>query len=56
MGFQEFWSGDFGRESWGTCWSLGLEGREVVMGTIGFEEAMIMLAMAFDVVASDLIN
>ena len=33
--FKNFGMGIFCRESWGICWSLGLGGREDVMGTIG---------------------
>lgn len=44
--FKNFGVGIFGIESWELCWSFGLEGKVDAMGTIGFEEAMIMLAMA----------
>ena len=54
--FKNFGVRIFGRESCGICWSLGLEGSEDVMGIIGFEEAMIMLAMVFGVVFSGLIK
>lgn len=49
----------FGREICGICWSLGLEGREddvIMVKIIGFEGAMIMLAMASGVVVSGLIK
>ena len=52
--FKSFGMEIFGRESCGICWNLGLEGREDVTGIIGFEEAMIMPAMAFGVVVSGL--
>lgn len=45
--FKNFGVGSFGRESCGICLSLGLEkDDEAEMEITGFEEAIIMLAMA----------
>ncbi|KAE8701594.1 hypothetical protein F3Y22_tig00110540pilonHSYRG00058 [Hibiscus syriacus] len=45
--FKSFGVGIFGRESCGIFWSLGFEGEEeATMVITGFEEAIIMLAMA----------
>lgn len=46
--FKNFGVGSFGRESCGICLSLGLEKKddEAAMEITGFEEAIIMLAMA----------